>query len=83
MCMYGGSTPAWVGDRHLATVPQGVAGDRLPWDGAGRGGGGGGLEGHLLLCGVSERIKNDEVPRSHNTDQSLNNHWALPAVGWM
>ena len=30
------------GGRHLATVPQGVAEDRLPWGGAGQGEGGGG-----------------------------------------
>ena len=30
-----------VGDRHLATVPQGVVGDRLPWDGEHNRGGGG------------------------------------------
>ena len=37
MCVYGGSAvpPGGVGDRHLATVPKGVAGDRLPWGGAG------------------------------------------------
>ena len=29
-----------VGDRHLVTAPQGVAGDRLPWGGEGQGGGG-------------------------------------------
>ena len=29
-----------VGDRHLVTIPQGVVGDRLPWGGEGRGGGG-------------------------------------------
>ena len=29
-----------MGDRHLATVPQGVAGDRLPSGGGGQGGGG-------------------------------------------
>ena len=28
------------GGRHLVTVPQGVVGGRLPWDGEGRGGGG-------------------------------------------
>ena len=28
------------GGRHLATVPRGVAGDRLPWGGEGQGGGG-------------------------------------------
>ena len=32
MCVDGGSTvpQGWVGDRHLATVSQGVVGDRLP-----------------------------------------------------
>ena len=42
MYVYGGSAVpkgGW-GDRHLATVPQGVVGDRLPSDGAGQGGGG-------------------------------------------
>ena len=34
-------SPGGVGGRHLATVPQGVVGDRLPWGGAGRRGGGG------------------------------------------
>ena len=29
-----------LGDRHLATVPQGVMGDRLPWGGERQGGGG-------------------------------------------
>ena len=28
-----------VGDRHLVTIPQGVVGDRLPWDGEQQGGG--------------------------------------------
>ena len=31
-----------MGDRHLVTVPQGVVEDRLPWDGEGQRGGGGG-----------------------------------------
>ena len=34
-----GSQGAGKGGRHLATVPQGVAGDCLPWVGAGQGGG--------------------------------------------
>ena len=40
MCVYGGTTFPWevVGDHHLVTVPQGVAGDRLPWGGEGQGG---------------------------------------------
>ena len=29
-----------MGDRHLATVPQGVVGDRLPWGGERQRGGG-------------------------------------------
>ena len=43
VCMYGGSPvpQGGVGDRHLATVPWGVVGDRLPWAGEGHGGGGG------------------------------------------
>ena len=32
--------PGGVGDRHLATVPQGVVGDRLSWGGERQGGGG-------------------------------------------
>ena len=41
MCVYGGSAvPQGVaGDRHLVTTPQGGPGDRLPWGGAGQGGG--------------------------------------------
>ena len=42
-CVYGGGVVphgGGGGGRHLATVPQGVAGDRLPWGGAGQGGGG-------------------------------------------
>ena len=43
MCVYGGGAvlQGGVGDRHLATVPQGVVGDRLPWGGERQGGGGG------------------------------------------
>ena len=42
MCVYGGSAvpQGGLGDRHLVTVPQGVAGDRLPWGGERQGGGG-------------------------------------------
>ena len=43
-------------DRHWATVPQGVVGDRLPWGGAGQGGGGGLCTPFLVLplfhCGI-------------------------------
>ena len=41
MCVYGwGVVPqGGVGDRHLVTIPQGVAGDRLPWGGERQGGG--------------------------------------------
>ena len=42
VCVYDGSVVphgGGVGDRHLATVPQGVVGDRLPWVGKGKGGG--------------------------------------------
>ena len=40
--MYGGSAvpQGGVGDRHLATVPKGVVGNRLSWGGEGQGGGG-------------------------------------------
>ena len=43
MCVYGGGAvpQGGVGDCHLATVPQGVVGDRLPWGGERQGGGGG------------------------------------------
>ena len=34
------------------TIPQGVAGDRLPWGGEGQGGGGEGTNGHHLLDGI-------------------------------
>ena len=59
MCVYGGSAVpqggdggGGMGDRHLATVPQGVAGDRVPWGGEGQGGGGGvaGLTGCAPQC---------------------------------
>ena len=42
MCVHGGSAvpQGGGGGPSLATVPQGVAGDHLPWGGAGRGGGG-------------------------------------------
>ena len=43
VCVYGGSVgppPGGGGGRHLATVPQGVVGDHLPWGGEGQGGGG-------------------------------------------
>ena len=42
MCVYGwGVAPqGGMGDRHLVTIPQGVVGDRLPWGGERRGGGG-------------------------------------------
>ena len=39
MCVFGGSAVpegGGVGDRHLAAVPQWVAGDHLPWGGAGQ-----------------------------------------------
>ena len=41
MCVYGGTTVPLgvVGDGDLVTIPQGVAGDRLPWGGEGQGGG--------------------------------------------
>ena len=41
MCMYGGGAvpQGGVGDCHLATVPQEVVGDRLPWGGERQGGG--------------------------------------------
>ena len=42
MCVYGGGAVphGGVGDRHLAIIPQGVVGDRLPWGGERQGGGG-------------------------------------------
>ena len=36
--------PGGGGGRHLVTVPQGVAGDHLPWGGEGQGG------GRVCLC---------------------------------
>ena len=46
MCVCSGSTVphGGVGDCHLAPVPPGVAGDRLPWGRVGQGGGGGQCE---------------------------------------
>ena len=38
-----------VGDRHLVTIPQGVAGDRLSWGGEGQGGGEGRTPHSLVL----------------------------------
>ena len=40
MCVHGGSAvpQGGMGDRHLATAPRDVAGDRLPSGGAGHGG---------------------------------------------
>ena len=50
MCVYGGRMVPQ-GGRHLATFPQGVAGDRPAWGGAGQGGEGTnsqtGIQAHL------------------------------------
>ena len=40
-----GAVPQGGGDRHLATVPHGVVGDRVPWGGERQGGGGVALDG--------------------------------------
>ena len=52
MCVYGGGAvpQGGLGDRHLATIPQGVVGDRLPWVGNDKGGGVLNLSIHDLSC---------------------------------
>ena len=51
-----------LGDRHLATVPQGLVGDRLPWGGERQAGGGGTyVRG---ACRVCRRCDQKVVPIS-------------------
>ena len=53
MYVYGGGAvpQGGVGDRHLVTVPQRVAGDCLPWGGERQGGGGGMLHWRVEVPG--------------------------------